>query len=121
MLFFYVKKHFGRILFSILFFSHKMIPKGGCLESIMRICELRKKEVINLCNGSRIGFVVDLEFDLKRGCIEAIIVPGPCKCFGILGHEKEYVIPYGCIKNIGPDVILVEICEEECLKKARFC
>ena len=29
----------------------------------MRICELRQKEVINIRDCQRIGFVVDVEFD----------------------------------------------------------
>lgn len=83
----------------------------------MRICELRQKEVINVCDGCRLGFATDLVFDLESGCIEALIVPGPCKLWGILGRDQEYVIPFCCICNVGPDVILVEIKVEECLKK----
>ena len=30
----------------------------------MRICDLREKEVINICDGERLGFVEDVEFDL---------------------------------------------------------
>lgn len=83
----------------------------------MRNCELRQKEVINVCDGSRLGFATDLIFDLESGCIEALIVPGPCKLWGILGRDQEYVIPFCCICNVGPDVILVEIKVEDCLKK----
>ncbi len=75
----------------------------------MRMCELRQKEVINCCNGQRIGYVCDILFDRCSGQIQKIIVPGPCKIFGILGHEQEYVIPYHCIKSIGDDVILVDV------------
>ena len=42
----------------------------------MRLCELRQKEVINLCDCRRLGCVVDLVFDLCKGCVEAIVVPG---------------------------------------------
>ena len=47
----------------------------------------------------------------------AIIIPVPGKICGILGSDGEYVIPFGCIKKIGPDIILVEICEEKFLQK----
>ena len=30
----------------------------------MRICDLREKEVINICDGERLGFVEDVEFDI---------------------------------------------------------
>jgi YlmC/YmxH family sporulation protein len=75
----------------------------------MRICDLRKKEVINICDCRRLGVVVDVEFEPKSGCITHLIVPGSgCLC-GIFGHEKEYVIPFGAVKQIGGDIILVEI------------
>jgi YlmC/YmxH family sporulation protein len=75
----------------------------------MRICDLRKKEVINICDCRRLGFVTDLEFEPDSGCITHLIVPGQgCLC-GIFGHEKEYVIPYPDVKQIGNDIILVEI------------
>ena len=35
----------------------------------MRICDLKEKEVINVCDGRRLGFVEDVEFDLCSGCI----------------------------------------------------
>jgi YlmC/YmxH family sporulation protein len=83
----------------------------------MRICQLRQKEVINICTGMRIGFIADVEIDLEKGKIIAIIVPGPCKLWGIIGRDHEYVISFACITNVGPDIVLVEIDEKECLKK----
>ena len=72
----------------------------------MRICDLREKEVINICDGERLGFVEDVEFDLCTGKITHIIVPGPCKFFGVLGREEEYVIEICHICKIGTDLIL---------------
>lgn len=83
----------------------------------MRICELRQKEVINICDGQKIGHINDIDFDLCTGCIKAIIVPGPCKSFGWFGREEEYVIPVKCVKRIGEDVVLVECLIDECIKK----
>ena len=59
----------------------------------MRLCELKCKEVINICDGQKIGHITDMEFDLCKGCISKIIVPGPCKSFGWFGRELEYIIP----------------------------
>ena len=81
----------------------------------MRLCELREKEVINICNCRRLGCVVDVDIDVCDGKVLAIIIPVPGKICGILGSDGEYVIPFGCIKKIGPDIILVEICEEKFL------
>lgn len=85
----------------------------------IRFCELREREVINTCNCKRLGCVTDVLLDLCSGCVEAIIIPGPGKICGFLGYDSEYVIPFECIKKVGPDIILVEINEEKCLKSCK--
>ena len=67
----------------------------------MRLCELREKEVINICNCRRLGCVVDVDIDVCDGKVLAIIIPVPGKICGILGSDGEYVIPFGCIKKSG--------------------
>ncbi len=75
----------------------------------MRICELKQKEVINICDCRRLGIVGDVDFDMETGCLLAIIVPGPgCFC-GFLVREKEFVIPFCDIRQVGPDIILVNV------------
>lgn len=83
----------------------------------MRICELREKEVINCRDGEKLGYISDIEFNPSDGCIIKVIIPGPCKLFGIFGTADEYVIPYCHIKTIGSDVILVDIDKNKCLVK----
>lgn len=83
--------------------------KNDCPDDSIRICKLRQKEVINLRDGERIGFVGDVEFNLKTGCIERLIVPGPCKIWGVFGRDQEYIIPWRCVCRIGYDIILVDI------------
>ena len=79
----------------------------------MRMSELKRMEVINICDGKRLGFVGDIAFNKCTGKIECLIVPGPgCFC-GLLGHEKEYRISYHDICQIGNDIILVKINENE--------
>ena len=85
-------------------------------EEKIRYCAFRNKEVINMCNCKRLGCVTDLLIDVCSGCIEAIILPGPGKICGFLGYDAEYIIPYQCIRKVGPDIILVEIQEDKCLK-----
>lgn len=87
------------------------------MEHNMRICDLRQKEVINVRDGERMGYVEDIEFDLCSGCICSIIVPGPCKLWGILGKEEEYVICLNDIQQVGSDVILVNVNREKIRKK----
>ena len=43
----------------------------------MRICELKQREVINVKDCKRLGFVGDVDFDISTGKMLAIIVPGP--------------------------------------------
>lgn len=76
----------------------------------MTLTELRQKEVINIKDGCRYGFIYDVEFCAEEGGIEKIIVPGPPKILGMFGRETDYCIPWECIKQIGDDIILVD-CE----------
>lgn len=86
----------------------------------MRMCDLKEKEVINCRDGERLGYVCDIEFDINTGVITHLIIPGPCKIWGILGRDHEYVISFCCIKQIGTDVILVDVDTEKCLEKCIF-
>lgn len=83
----------------------------------MRLFELRQKEVINTCTCRSLGCVSDVDIDECSGCIRAIIVPGPGKFCSFLGHDTEFFIPWKCICQIGCDIILVEIDEDQCRRK----
>ena len=83
----------------------------------MRMCELKAREVINICSGKRLGRIVDVEIDPCSGAVESVIIPGPGRICGFLGTDCEYVIPFGCIRTIGPDTVIVEIQEEKFLQK----
>ncbi|MCI7062303.1 MAG: YlmC/YmxH family sporulation protein [Lachnospiraceae bacterium] len=86
----------------------------------MRLSELREKEVINICDGERLGNVCDIDFEVKTGRICNLIIPGPCRIWGILGRDQEYIVPYEQIQRIGTDVILVEAEREKCLQKCQW-
>ncbi len=70
---------------------------------------LQKKEVINLCDGCRLGYVCDLEIDLCTGKICSIVVPGEGRWLSLFGKCEDYVIPWCEIKKIGEDIILVDV------------
>jgi YlmC/YmxH family sporulation protein len=83
----------------------------------------QEKEVVNVSDGRKLGYVTDLEFCVEDGRITALIVGGECGIFG-LGHSEEILIPWCNIKRIGEDVILVEAegclpCPERKKKKKR--
>lgn len=83
---------------------------------------IREKEVINACDGRRLGYVADIEFDICDGRITAIIVPVKG---GFLGCGAEsIVIPWEKIKKIGVDIILVDAegcCPPPKPKKGKDC
>ncbi len=70
--------------------------------------DFRHKEVINITDGKRLGYVQDVTANLESGIITSIIVPGSAKLFNIFS-SNELVIPWEKIKCIGDDIILVEI------------
>lgn len=85
----------------------------------MTICDLKQKEVINIKDCKRLGFVGDVDFDMKTGCMTALIVPGPgCIC-GFWGREKEYIIPFCDICQVGNDIILVDVKEKNVEEKVK--
>ena len=76
--------------------------------------ELQTKEVICLRDGRRLGFVCDARLQVPEGNLLALILPGPCRFWGLFGRKDDYEIPWHCIRRIGPDIILVDVKPEEC-------
>ncbi len=70
-----------------------------------RVTDLRCKEVINIRDGARLGYISDVEVDVDCGQVVAIVVPG-CG-FSLFGGE-DYVIPWENICRIGEDIVLVD-------------
>ena len=71
--------------------------------------DFKHKEVININNGKRLGFVQDVTADLNTGTITSIIVPGNSKMFGSLFSNNDITIPWSSVKCISDDIILVDI------------
>ena len=72
--------------------------------------DFKHKEVINITDGKRLGFVQDVTADLETGKINSIIVPGNNKMINfIFAFTESIVIPWNKIECIGDDVILVKI------------
>ena len=70
--------------------------------------DFRHKEVINILDGRRLGFVQDVNASLETGVITSIVVPGNNKFFNVFS-SNDIVIPWQNIKCIGDYVILVEL------------
>lgn len=81
----------------------------------MLYSEFRSKEVINIKDCKRLGKVTDFEFDECNGQICKIIVSCGCSVFDWFKCDPDYTIPYKDIKQIGPDIILVDV--KECCRR----
>ncbi|MBE6674011.1 MAG: YlmC/YmxH family sporulation protein [Ruminococcaceae bacterium] len=72
------------------------------------LTDITEKQVVNLCDGKILGYIVDFMIDVCNGCITAIIIPGDG---GIFGFKKctDIIIPWNKICKIGKDTIIVDI------------
>jgi len=76
----------------------------------MNVCsteDIRKKEIINLCDGARLGCATDFEISICDAKILALIIPSG-GWFGF-GKGDSIVIPWENIECIGEDTILVKM------------
>ena len=71
-------------------------------------CELREKEVVNMCDGVKLGCPVDFEFNICDGRITALIISGGGGFLGLC-RDDDIIIPWNKIECIGSDAILVKI------------
>lgn len=72
--------------------------------------EIRNKEVINIYDGKSMGFVCDIEINLKEGRIDGIVLPGDKSFMKIFGRETNgYIVKWKYVKTVGEDVILVDV------------
>ena len=74
--------------------------------------ELRKKEIINLCDGERLGYSSDFQFDKCTAQITGLIVENGGGFLG-LGCGSTYFIPWCKIECIGTDTILVNLSKSD--------
>lgn len=54
---------------------------------MIKASELTQKEVVNLIDGKKIGVITDVEIDLSKGLITAIIVPENERLWECLGKN----------------------------------
>lgn len=81
--------------------------------------QLRLKEVIGIGDGSRFGYVGDLELNLEDGKVNALVIPGRLRLFGLLGREEDVLIPWESVRRFGEDTILVDGVPERVSRRSR--
>ena len=68
---------------------------------------LRCKEVVNIKDGCRLGYVNDIIFNCESGVICEIEIPCRSRCFGLFQGKESIRIPWNSIERIGDDIIIV--------------
>ena len=64
--------------------------------------DFRKKDVIDVCSGKKLGKVKDLTFNYPEGRILCLTISG-----GMFGCGEEITIKFDRIEKVGEDAILV--------------
>lgn len=76
---------------------------------MLRIFDVRSKEVINIINGERLGYISDFEVDIDTGTLTGILMPGSVKGLGLFSKSNDILIDWNKIVKIGADTILVNL------------
>jgi YlmC/YmxH family sporulation protein len=76
--------------------------------AMIKISDLRNRDVVNILDGKKLGNIIDIDLDLDNGKVLALVLPGRVKGF-LFTKREEVVVPWHKIVRIGRDVILVEV------------
>lgn len=74
----------------------------------MTLHDLNEKDVIQMRTGENLGRIDDFVFDETTAKIQAAVLRGRGRLFGLLGYDEDLVIPWDGIQKIGTDVIMVD-------------
>lgn len=80
----------------------------------VKFTDLQCKEVICVSDGRRLGYVADVLVEVPEGRVCSILVPSPHRNLGLLGNREDFIIPWDCIRRIGPDIVLVDVKCDDC-------
>ena len=72
-----------------------------------KLCDLQRKELVNVKDGTKIGYVDDAIIDVDTAAVKSLVVYGRLKLFGLLGRQPDIIIPWCDIQIIGEDTIPV--------------
>ncbi|NLC07605.1 MAG: YlmC/YmxH family sporulation protein [Syntrophomonadaceae bacterium] len=76
---------------------------------MVRVSDLRMRDVVNVVDGRRLGMIKDFDLDVEVGRIRSVLLPGSGKILGFFGRNDDLEIPWDNIIKIGVDVILVNL------------
>lgn len=78
-------------------------------ENLHSINSMKNMEIIDINNGRKIGFIIDIKIDCENDKVLSLVLPGESK--GWFNKSEEIEIPWEKVKKIGDDVILVSLDE----------
>ena len=75
---------------------------------MMRISDIMEKEIINVKNGKKLGFITDIDLDIESGKVSSFSITGASGSFFYRGTEVDTLF-WRDILRIGYDTVLVNI------------
>ena len=79
---------------------------------MIRVSDIMEKEIINVKNGKRMGFITDIDMDINEGKVISFSISGDSgRAFFHREYEEE-AISWNDILKIGCDTIIVNIGSE---------
>ena len=75
---------------------------------MMRISDIMEKEIINVKNGKKLGFITDIDLDVENGKVSSFSITGSSGNFFSRGAEIDTVF-WRDILRICCDTIIVSI------------
>ena len=87
----------------------------------MTLRDLKCKDVIQYRTGENLGRVDDVRFDEVEARLQAVILHGRLRLFGLLGRDDDLEIGWQDIKSIGLDVVMVDVAEPSGRTNKRRC
>ena len=76
---------------------------------MVRACDLKQREVINIVNAERLGYIYDVDIDFESGKIRSIIIPNRRGLIGFFTKRNDYIIPWEKIIAVGREIVLVKM------------
>ncbi len=78
---------------------------------MMRISDIMDKEVINIKNGKKMGYINDIDLDINEGRVKSFNILGDTRNFFSRGIDEEIVL-FSDILKVGCDTIIVNLGSE---------
>ena len=79
------------------------MQQENCVRSLLHL------EVVNLCDGKKLGYITDVAVDVTNGQLAALeVLLDDGKCFS-LGKAEKMMLPFSRVERLGEDVVLCSL------------